>query len=131
MAALYGGAGTLALFSTPALSAAGRTNLVFWQTVVALTSNIVITLFTCGGSLYFYTFTTYMQKLLALSGGMSVPTVSLIMTACLLCFVLAVSLPSLHTGPAFALAILVAVAVQLTVFLARRRLARARLAESP
>lgn len=49
---------------------------------------IVITLFTCGGSLYFYTFTTYMQKLLALSGGMSVPTVSLIMTTCLLCFVL-------------------------------------------
>jgi len=46
------------------------------------------------------------------------------------CFVLAVSLPSLHTGPAFALAVLVAVVVQLTVFLARRRLTRARLAES-
>lgn len=46
------------------------------------------------------------------------------------CFVLAVLLPSLRTGPAFALAVLVAVAVQLTVFLARRRLARAALAES-
>jgi MHS family alpha-ketoglutarate permease-like MFS transporter len=49
---------------------------------------IVITLFTCGGSLYFYTFTTYMQKLLTLSSGMSAPTVSLVMTACLFCFVL-------------------------------------------
>ncbi len=49
---------------------------------------IVITLFTCGGSLYFYTFTNYMQKFLVLSGGMDVKTVSLIMTAALLCFVI-------------------------------------------
>jgi MHS family dicarboxylic acid transporter PcaT-like MFS transporter len=49
---------------------------------------IVITLFTCGGSLYFYTFTNYMQKLLVLSGDMPTPTVTLIMTAALLCFTL-------------------------------------------
>ncbi len=49
---------------------------------------IVITLFTCGGSLYFYTFTNYMQKLLVLSGDIPGPTVTLIMTAALCCFVL-------------------------------------------
>ena len=47
---------------------------------------IVITLFTCGGSLYFYTFTNYMQKLLVLSGGLDPATVSLVMTAALFCF---------------------------------------------
>jgi len=49
---------------------------------------IVITLFTCGGSLYFYTFTNYMQKLLVLSGGLDPATVSLVMTAALFCFML-------------------------------------------
>ena len=49
---------------------------------------IVITLFTCGGSLYFYTFTNYMQKLLVLSGDIPGPTVTLIMTAALFCFML-------------------------------------------
>jgi MHS family alpha-ketoglutarate permease-like MFS transporter len=47
---------------------------------------IVITLFTCGGSLYFYTFTTYMQKFLVLSGGLPAQTASLIATASLFCF---------------------------------------------
>jgi MHS family alpha-ketoglutarate permease-like MFS transporter len=47
---------------------------------------IVITLFTCGGSLYFYTFTTYMQKFLVLSAGLSAATASLISTASLFCF---------------------------------------------
>jgi hypothetical protein len=46
------------------------------------------------------------------------------------CFVLAVSLPSLQTGSAFALAVAVALAVQTTVFLLRRRLARTRPAGS-
>jgi MHS family alpha-ketoglutarate permease-like MFS transporter len=49
---------------------------------------IVITLFTCGGSLYFYTFTNYMQKLLVLSGDIPATTVTLIMTAALFCFML-------------------------------------------
>jgi MHS family alpha-ketoglutarate permease-like MFS transporter len=48
---------------------------------------IVITLFTCGGSLYFYTFLTYSQKLLVLS-GMDSTTVSLVMTPALFCFML-------------------------------------------
>jgi MHS family alpha-ketoglutarate permease-like MFS transporter len=46
---------------------------------------VVITLFTCGGSLYFYTFLTYSQKLLVLS-GMNSTTVSLVMTPALFCF---------------------------------------------
>ena len=48
---------------------------------------IVITLFTCGGSLYFYTFLTYSQKLLVLT-GMNSATVSLVMTPALFCFML-------------------------------------------
>jgi MHS family alpha-ketoglutarate permease-like MFS transporter len=48
---------------------------------------IVITLFTCGGSLYFYTFLTYSQKLLVLS-GMNSATVSLVITPALFCFML-------------------------------------------
>lgn len=47
---------------------------------------ILILLFTCGGSLYFYTFTTYMQKFLVLSSGIPAATVSWIMTAALLCY---------------------------------------------
>jgi len=39
--------------------------------------------YTAGGSLIFYTFTTYMQKYLVNSAGMSVKTASNIMTACL------------------------------------------------
>jgi MHS family alpha-ketoglutarate permease-like MFS transporter len=49
---------------------------------------ILILLFTCGGSLYFYTFTTYMQKFLVLSSGIPAKTVSWIMTAALLCYAL-------------------------------------------
>jgi MHS family alpha-ketoglutarate permease-like MFS transporter len=49
---------------------------------------ILILCFTCGGSLYFYTFTTYMQKFLVLSSGIPVATVSWIMTAALLCYAL-------------------------------------------
>lgn len=39
--------------------------------------------FTAGGSLMFYTFTTYMQKYLVNTAGLSVSTASLVMTACL------------------------------------------------
>ncbi|MHA6195738.1 MFS family transporter [Pseudomonas wadenswilerensis] len=42
--------------------------------------------FTIGGSLYFYTFTTYMQKFLVISSGFSPETVSFIMTAALIGF---------------------------------------------
>ncbi|SDN41499.1 MFS family transporter [Ensifer sp. YR511] len=44
--------------------------------------------FTAGGSLYFYTFTTYMQKFLVVSAGMKPEVVSFIMTAALVCFML-------------------------------------------
>lgn len=44
---------------------------------------------TMGGSLYFYTFTTYMQKFLVLSAGFNVTTVSFIMTSALVCYMLA------------------------------------------
>lgn len=47
---------------------------------------ILIVLFTSGGSLYFYTFTNYMQKLLVLT-GLAPDMVSLVMTAALLGFV--------------------------------------------
>lgn len=39
--------------------------------------------YTAGGSLSFYTFTTYMQKYLVNSSGMSIKTASNVMTACL------------------------------------------------
>jgi MHS family alpha-ketoglutarate permease-like MFS transporter len=39
--------------------------------------------FTAGGSLIFYTFTTYMQKYLVNSAGMSIKTASAVMTGCL------------------------------------------------
>lgn len=42
--------------------------------------------FTAGGSLVFYTFTTYMQKFLVNSSGMSIATASSIMTVCLFIF---------------------------------------------
>lgn len=42
--------------------------------------------FTAGGSLIFYTFTTYMQKYLVNSVGMSIPLASTVMTACLFVF---------------------------------------------
>ena len=42
--------------------------------------------FTAGGSLIFYTFTTYMQKYLVNSGGMSIKAASNVMTGCLFLF---------------------------------------------
>ena len=42
--------------------------------------------FTAGGSLYFYTFTTYMQKFLVVSAKLSAETVSIVMTSALICF---------------------------------------------
>jgi MHS family alpha-ketoglutarate permease-like MFS transporter len=42
--------------------------------------------FTAGGSLIFYTFTTYMQKFLVNSGGMSIKVASNVMTGCLFLF---------------------------------------------
>ncbi len=42
--------------------------------------------YTAGGSLIFYTFTTYMQKFLVISAGMSIPSASAVMTVCLFVF---------------------------------------------
>ncbi len=47
---------------------------------------LLVLAFTAGGSLYFYTFTTYMQKFLVISAGMSPEVVSVVMTASLICF---------------------------------------------
>ncbi|MNM37283.1 Alpha-ketoglutarate permease [compost metagenome] len=44
---------------------------------------------TIGCSLYFYTFTAYMQKFLVMSVGLAAPTVSIIMAAALVIFMLA------------------------------------------
>lgn len=44
---------------------------------------LLVLAFTAGGSLYFYTFTTYMQKFLVVSVGLPVDTVSFVMTAAL------------------------------------------------
>ena len=44
--------------------------------------------FTAGGSLAFYTFTTYMQKYLVNTAGMNPRTVNSVMTAVLLCYML-------------------------------------------
>ena len=44
--------------------------------------------FTAGGSLSFYTFTTYMQKYLVNSAHMSIATASAVMTGCLLTYML-------------------------------------------
>lgn len=47
---------------------------------------LVVLAFTAGGSLIFYAFTTYMQKFLVNSIGMSIPTASTVMTAALFVF---------------------------------------------
>ncbi|PSH17627.1 MFS transporter [Yersinia pseudotuberculosis] len=47
---------------------------------------IMVMGFTAGGSLSFYTYTTYMQKYLVNTAGMDVKTVSLVMTAALFIF---------------------------------------------
>jgi MHS family dicarboxylic acid transporter PcaT-like MFS transporter len=44
--------------------------------------------FTAGGSLIFYTFTTYMQKFLVNSAGLPIATASQVMTVCLFLFML-------------------------------------------
>ena len=44
--------------------------------------------YTAGGSLMFYTFTTYMQKYLVNSAGMSIKTASNVMTGCLFLYML-------------------------------------------
>jgi len=49
---------------------------------------LLVLAFTAGGSLYFYTFSTYMQKFLVVSAGMSPEVVSVVMTASLICFML-------------------------------------------
>lgn len=49
---------------------------------------LLVLAFTGGGSLYFYTFTTYMQKFLVISVGMHPQVVSVVMTASLICFML-------------------------------------------
>ncbi|MFL5280454.1 MAG: hypothetical protein ACJ8AW_05540 [Rhodopila sp.] len=49
---------------------------------------LLVLAFTGGGSLYFYTFTTYMQKFLVVSVGMPANSVSFVMTAALICFML-------------------------------------------
>lgn len=50
---------------------------------------LLVVMFTAGGSLWFYTFTTYMQKFLVVSGGFDKATVSTIMTSALICFMVA------------------------------------------
>ncbi|MGI4847880.1 MAG: MFS family transporter [Janthinobacterium lividum] len=44
--------------------------------------------YTAGGSLIFYTFTTYMQKYLVNSAGMSIKTASYVMTVCLFLYMI-------------------------------------------
>jgi MHS family alpha-ketoglutarate permease-like MFS transporter len=51
-------------------------------------SFITVLGFTAGGSLVFYTFTTYMQKYLVNTSGMDAKEASRIMTAALFCFML-------------------------------------------
>ncbi len=46
MFALFGGAATLSYFSGSALSAVGRTSLMFWSSLLALTSTTIITVLT-------------------------------------------------------------------------------------
>ncbi|MDR3523239.1 MAG: MFS family transporter [Acetobacteraceae bacterium] len=50
---------------------------------------LLVLAFTGGGSLYFYTFTTYMQKFLVISAGIKAETASLVMTAALIVFMVA------------------------------------------
>lgn len=49
---------------------------------------ILVLCFTGGGSLYFYTFTTYMQKFLVVSAGLNANSVSFVMTSALICFMI-------------------------------------------
>jgi MHS family alpha-ketoglutarate permease-like MFS transporter len=49
---------------------------------------LVVLGYTAGGSLMFYTFTTYMQKYLVNTAGMPIRSASHVMTACLLVFML-------------------------------------------
>jgi MFS transporter, MHS family, alpha-ketoglutarate permease len=51
-------------------------------------SFITVLGFTAGGSLVFYTFTTYMQKYLVNTAGMTAKTASAVMTLVLLCYML-------------------------------------------
>jgi MFS family permease len=51
-------------------------------------SVLLVLAFTMGGSLYFYTFTTYMQKYLVNTAHMDVNTVSAVMTAVLVIYML-------------------------------------------
>ena len=51
-------------------------------------SFITVLGFTAGGSLIFYTFTTYMQKYLVNTAGMNAKTASAVMTVVLLCYML-------------------------------------------
>lgn len=47
---------------------------------------IIVAMITAGGSLYFYTFTTYMQKFLVNTSGFDKQTATLVMTAALIVF---------------------------------------------
>ena len=49
---------------------------------------LIVLAFTMGGSLYFYTFTTYMQKYLVNTAHMDAKTVTFVMTAVLIVFML-------------------------------------------
>lgn len=49
---------------------------------------LLVIAFTGGGSLYFYAFTTYMQKFLVVSVGLNANSVSFVMTSALVCFML-------------------------------------------
>ena len=49
---------------------------------------LIVLAFTMGGSLYFYTFTTYMQKYLVNTAHMDARTVTFVMTAVLIVFML-------------------------------------------
>jgi MFS family permease len=49
---------------------------------------LIVFAFTMGGSLYFYTFTTYMQKYLVNTAQMDAKVVSLIMTVVLVVYML-------------------------------------------
>ena len=49
---------------------------------------LIVLGFTMGGSLFFYTFTTYMQKYLVNTAHMDAKTVSVVMTAVLVVYML-------------------------------------------
>lgn len=52
-------------------------------------STLLVCAFTAAGSLYFYTFSTYMQKFLVMSAKMDKATVSGVMATALVCFMIA------------------------------------------